>query len=222
MSNPENPELVVVVGAGPGVGTAVAQAFAAKGHPILLVSRNIENLEELAAALRILGATVDVAIADASLAGDVARVIESVDRPIDALVYNAAAFGGPLLATAPEALRLATEVNLYSLISATQAALPKMTSGRSAVLVTGGGFALYPSSDYGVLSVGKAMVRSAALLLAQELKPQGIKVSTITIGGVVAPATPFDPQIIAKKYVEAFENPHPEVETVFTGETSAK
>ena len=214
-----NPELVVVVGAGPGVGIGVAQAFAEKGHPILLISRNIENLEEMAAALRILGAKVDVAVADASVPNDVARAVEAVDQPIDALVYNAAAFGGPLLATPVEEVRVATEVNLYSLLSAAKAALPNMTAGRSALLVTGGGFALYPSSDYGVLSVGKAMIRSAALLLAQELKPQGIRVATITIGGTVAPATPFAPNLIAKKYIEAFENRDGEVETIFTGAT---
>ena len=215
-----NPELVVVVGAGPGVGVGVAQAFAEKGHPLLLISRNIENLEEMAAALRILGATVDVAVADASLPGDVARVLENLDKPIDALVYNAAAFGWPLLATPDQEVRLATEVNLYSLLSAAKAALPRMSAGRSAILITGGGFALYPSSDYGVLSVGKAMIRSAALLLAQELKPEGIRVATITIGGTVAPATPFAPDLIAKKYLEAFENRDGEVETIFTGATA--
>lgn len=214
----ENPELVVVVGAGPGVSTAVAQAFAEKGHPILLISRNIENLEELATALRILGATVSIAVADASLPDDVARAINELDVPVDALVYNAAGWGGPLLATPEEELRLATEINLFSLLSATRAVLPRLKSGRSAVLVTGGGFALYPSSDYGVLSVGKAMIRTASLLLAQELKPQGIRVATITIGGVVAPATAFAPELIAKKYIEAFENRDGDVETVFTGE----
>ena len=214
----ENPELVVVVGAGPGVSTAVAQAFAEKGHPILLISRNIENLEELAAALRILGATVSIAVADASLPDDTARAINEIDVPVDALVYNAAGWGGPLLATPEAELRLATEINLFSLLSATRAVLPRLKSGRGAVLVTGGGFALYPSSDYGVLSVGKAMIRTASLLLAQELKPQGIRVATITIGGVVAPATAFAPEIIANKYIEAFENRDGDVETVFTGE----
>ena len=136
------------------------------------------------------------------------------------LVYNAAALGGPLLTTAEEEVRLATEVNLYSLLSATKAALPRMVSGRSALLVTGGGFALYPSSDYGVLSVGKAMIRSAALLLAQELKAQGIRVATVTIGGTVAPATAFAPDLIAKKYIEAFENRDGDVETIFTGATA--
>ena len=91
----------------------------------------------------------------------------------------------------------------------------KQTGG--AILVTGGGFALYPSGDYGILSVGKAMVRSAALVLAQELAPTGVRVATITICGIVAPGTPFDPDLIAQSYIAAFENKGAEVETLFTG-----
>ena len=210
--------LVVVVGVGPGVGLGVAEAFAKEGHPLLIVARSAAKLEEMAVGLRASGATVSTATADASIEGDVARVISQIDEPISALVYNAAAFGGPLLATGAEALRSATEVNLYSLISATKAALPRLKEGKGAVLVTGGGFALYPSGDYGVLSVGKAMIRTASFVLAQELKPEGVHVATITICGTVAPNTPFAPEKIAKAYIAAFRNPAGEVETVFTGE----
>jgi len=213
----KNPELVIIVGAGPGVGTAVAKAFALKGHPIHLISRSAENLEKLAIDIRATGVAVTTATADAAIPGDVARAIGEISAPVDALVYNSAAFGGPLLAASPEEIRSASEVNLYSLISATRAALPRLKQSSGAVLVTGGGFALYPSSDYGILSLGKAMVRSAALLLAQELKPQGVHVATITICGTVAPGTPFDPDLIAQSYIAAFENKDGEVETVFTG-----
>lgn len=214
----KSPELVVVIGAGPGVGAAVAGAFARKGHPILLVSRSAANLEKLAEGIRRTGVEVSTAEADAAIPGDIARVIEQISTPIDALVYNSAAFGGPLLSSSSEQIRSATEVNLYSLISATKAALPSLKKTSGAVLVTGGGFALYPSSNYGILSVGKAMVRSAALLLAQELAPEGVRVVTITICGTVAPGTPFDPDLIAQSYIAAFEGSSGEVETVFTGE----
>ena len=213
----KNPELVIVVGAGPGVGAAVAQAFARKGHPIHLISRNVDNLEKLAEEIRATGVSVTTAVADAAVPGDVARAIEEISAPIDALVYNSAAFGGPLLAAGSDEIRSATEVNLYSLISATHAALPKLKESSGAVLVTGGGFALYPSSAYGILSVGKAMVRSAALVLAQELAPHGVRVATITICGTVAPGTPFAPDLIAQSYIAAFENRDGEVETMFTG-----
>jgi short-subunit dehydrogenase len=213
-----NKELVVVVGVGPGVGLGVAEAFAKKGHPLLLIARSESKLEDLAAGLRSTGVEVNVATADASVAGDVARVISAISTPISALVYNAAAFGGPLLTAGAEELRKASEVNLYSLISATDAARPSLKEAGGVVLVTGGGFALFPSADYGILSVGKAMVRSAAFILAQELKADGIRVATVTICGTVAPDTAFSPEKIAAAYIAVFENQNSEIETVFTGE----
>jgi len=209
--------VVVVVGAGPGVSAAVAGEFAHKGHPILLVSRNQANLDLLAAELKAQGAEVATKVADAAKPGDVAAAIAEVNAPVAALVYNAAAWGGPLLEADDAALRSATEVNLYSIIAATKAALPGLKQAEGVVLITGGGFAMFPSSQFGVLSVGKAMTRSAAFLLAEELKPQGVRVHTVTIAGTVDPATNFAPANIAKTYLELFENPNSPVEVVFQG-----
>lgn len=85
------------------------------------------------------------------------------------------------------------------------------------ILVTGGGIALHPSGDYGLLSVEKAMNRSASLLLAQELKAEGVRVATVIIAGVVAPGTQFDPAAIAKTYIDIFENAKSPVGTIFKG-----
>jgi len=212
-----NPNLVVVVGAGPGVGAAVAKAFAQKGHPLLLIARSASHLEQIAKSLRESGAVVTITAADASIPGAVADVINKIEVPISALVYNAAAFGGSLLTTDSAEIRAANEVNLLSLVSATKAALPRLKAGSGMVLVTGGGFALHPSSDYGVLSVGKAMNRSASLLLAEELKTEGVRVATVIIVGTVAPGTPFDPDLIAKSYIDIYENADSPVETIFKG-----
>jgi len=209
--------LVVVVGFGPGVSNSAAKAFAKKGHPLLLIARNESKLSEQAQVLRESGVSVDWKVADASKPGEVSAVISAINAPISALVYNAAGWGGSLLTTEEDAIRAATEVNLYSIISATKAALPQLKESEGVVLITGGGFALYPSSDFGVLSVGKAMTRSAAFLLAQELKPQGVRVHTVTIAGTVDPATNFAPDKIAETYIQLFENSESPVEVVFQG-----
>ena len=215
---PDGNGLVVIVGAGPGVGAAVARAFAGEGRRLLLIARNPERLDQLAAELKDSGASVETATADASVPGALEHVINGLNEPISVLVYNAAGMGGPLLEADPEEIRSATEINLHSLIGAARAARPRFAESQGTILVTGGGFALYPSSDFGVLSVGKAAIRAAALVLAQELKPQGIRVVTITIAGVVAPDTPFSPDRIAKVYVEAATADSVEPEIVFTGQ----
>jgi short-subunit dehydrogenase len=73
------------------------------------------------------------------------------------------------------------------------------------ILFTGGGLALYPSADYTSLGIGKASLRNLAFTLAEELKPQGVFVGTVTIAGAVAPGTHFAPELIAEKYWELYE-----------------
>jgi short-subunit dehydrogenase len=213
----KNKDLVIIVGAGPGVSGAVATTFAENGYPIMLIARNAERLEAIAAPLRDLGVNVTVQSGDASVPGDIARIISQVADPISALVYNASGIGGPLLKASDADIRSATEVNLNSLLSATAAALPGLKAADGVVLVTGGGFSLYPSSEFGVLSVGKAMIRSAALLLRQELSPEGIRVHTVTIAGVVDPATNFSPNKIAEIFMKLFDDVDGPAEIVFEG-----
>jgi short-subunit dehydrogenase len=212
-----NKDMVIIVGAGPGVSGAVATAFAKNGYPIMLIARNEKNLESIASPLRDMGVSVTIHSGDASVPGDIARIISQVTVPISALVYNASGIGGPLLKASDEEIRSASEVNLNSLVSSTAAALPGLKAADGVVLVTGGGFSLYPSSEFGVLSVGKAMTRSAALLLRQELAPEGIRVHTVTIAGVVDPATDFSPTKIADVFTRLFEDADGPAEVVFEG-----
>lgn len=44
-------QLVVVLGAGPGLGFSCAQAFARRGHPVALLSRSLPRLQALAATI---------------------------------------------------------------------------------------------------------------------------------------------------------------------------
>ena len=55
---------IVIVGAGPNLGAAIARRFGREGMPVGLVSRNPERLERLAGDLAQDGLTADVAPAD--------------------------------------------------------------------------------------------------------------------------------------------------------------
>lgn len=210
---------VVVIGAGPGVGAGVARAFAREGHPVALVARNRGTLEQLADTLRGSGATVTTAVGDAACSPCLLSALQGLELavPVGVLVYNAAGFGGPLLQTDPDTLRRASEVNLHSLVGAVQALLPQLQQTSGTVLVTGGGLAMYPVPAVGVLSVGKATVRAAALVLAQELEPVGVAVRTVTITGTVEPGGPFDPDRIAQVYLALHRRDVAGPEVMFTG-----
>lgn len=79
-------------------------------------------------------------------------------------------------------------VNIGGSLVATQAAAPGMTkNGSGTVLLTGGGFALFPHPGYLSISIGKAGLRAQALGLFEAFKEQGIHVATVTVATFVNP-----------------------------------
>lgn len=220
-----SPPTAVIIGAGPGVGAALARALAAGGLPLVLLARYEAHLEALAAQLRLTGAAVRTRVADAADAHQVSAAIAELrtapphGAPIGLLAYNAAFADGRLTEVDTATLRRSIEVNALSAIAAVQAALPDLRATRGVVLLTGGGLALHPNADAGVLSLGKAALRAAALILAEELEPQGIRVRTLTIAGTVTPGTAFDPDRIAARFLTLPDQPN--VETVYGGEHPA-
>lgn len=116
----------------------------------------------------------------------------------EVLVYNAAAWRpGPVLALRPEQLVADFQVCTVGALVAARAVAPAMQARkRGTIIFTGGGYALFPSAGAPSLSIGKAGIRALALMLATELEPSGVRV------GTVAPGTRFDPDAIARRYLD--------------------
>src|ERR1700730_17938708 len=57
---------LLLVGAGPGLGAAVARRFASGGYRVTLVARSTDRLGELASNLADTGAEINIIAADAS------------------------------------------------------------------------------------------------------------------------------------------------------------
>jgi NAD(P)-dependent dehydrogenase (short-subunit alcohol dehydrogenase family) len=67
---------LLLIGAGPGLGTAVARRFAAGGYRITLVARSPDRLRDLAGTLAGTGATINTIAADAGTSFDPERIAE--------------------------------------------------------------------------------------------------------------------------------------------------
>jgi len=215
---------LLLVGAGPGLGLAVARRFAVGGYQVTLVSRRADTLGGLASALADTGAKVNIIAADASDPDGLgARLRELYLGPgaPGVIVYNAV-MGAPdqLLSSSVAHLQTAYAVDVISAIVVAQVAAPAMrAAGFGTILVTGGGFADHPIPALATVSLGKAALRSAATMLGAGLGPDGIRVATLTIAGQIAAGTSFDPEHIAERYWEVVHADGPwQAEFRFTGE----
>jgi short-subunit dehydrogenase len=215
---------LLLVGAGPGLGLAVARRFAAGGYRVTLVARSTDRLRDLAAALADTGATTTTIAADASDPdglGTRMSELYAADGAPGVIVSNAV-IGAPdrLLSSTVAHLQAAYSVDVISAIVVTQVAAPAMrAAGSGTILVTGGGFADHPIPALATVSLGKAALRSAATMLGADLAPDGIRVATLTIAGQIAAGTSFDPERIAERYWEVVHTDGPwQAEFRFTGE----
>ncbi|WP_326727230.1 SDR family NAD(P)-dependent oxidoreductase [Streptomyces phaeochromogenes] len=201
----------VIIGAGPGIGQAVARRFAREGLPITLIARGGQTLRAVAGEVASHGASrgaphgVPVVTLQADSA-DRAELDAALDRAIDGhgvpevAVYNAA------LVRADEVGEISVRehmeawaVNVVGALNAAARLAPAMAArGRGTFLVTGG--MPEPKPQYVSLSLGKAGVRTLVALLDQLYGSSGVHVASVTVDGPVAPGTDFDPDDIAEHY----------------------
>jgi len=192
-----------VVGAGPGLGMAVARRFAREGYRPVLLARRPERLD-LAGLATGGGDPVAVGVDvtdELSLRAAFAQVRDQVGH-VEVLVYNVSTFlGGAVTEIGYDSFVRGLLAGIAGALVAAQEVVPAMrAAGRGTVLVTGGGTATEPSVTAAGLAVQKAGIRSLALSLAAELAPTGVHVATVTIRGTIAAGTPFDPDLIAETY----------------------
>jgi len=203
----------VVLGAGPGLGLAVARRFAEEGYVAVLATRTAADAEPLTATLgaeghRAHGVGVDLTD-PASVTGVITGIGEKYGR-IDVLHFNPSAWRekDPLHLTVPELLEDVV-LGAGALLPAVQAARPFMSSG-ARVLVTGSAAADKPSAAAASLGVQKAAVRNLVTSLDATLAPDGIRAVAVQINGVLGREGAFSPPPIAAAMWAAVTRPDDE------------
>jgi NAD(P)-dependent dehydrogenase (short-subunit alcohol dehydrogenase family) len=200
-----DPRHLLLVGAGPGLGAAVARRYAREGYRETLIARSATTLAPIAQELRSGGADVAVMEADAGDAPSVRGALEPLfagPGGPGVVIYSAAlAAFDDLLTVSPEQLAQAYAVDVIGAVLTAQIAAPAMrVSGGGTLLFTGGGFADALPPTLATLSLGKVALRAAATMLARELRDDAIHAGSLTILGQIAAGTPFDPDRIADAY----------------------
>jgi len=193
--------VLLVVGAGPGLGASVARVFGAQGYDVALLARSAQKLEELGRSLQEESITTGWSALDIT---DDAALTEAVtrfgqhSRRIDVLHFNPSAFRqkDPLVLTADELLA-DVRLGVASLLTAVQAARPFMSSG-GRITVTGSMAADQPWHEAASLGVQKAGLRNLVRSIDVTLAPDGIRATSLTVRGTLSPDTDFAPDLVAQ------------------------
>jgi short-subunit dehydrogenase len=176
--------VVVVTGAGSGIGRATALALAERGASVVSVDRDGEAIDKLTATTGGLAITIDIsdpAHGDAV----VAAALERFGR-VDAVIANAGVgYVGDFATMPPELITPLVEINFRGPMLLTRAALPSMVSQGSGALVyttsIAGGVPVPTEAAY---CLSKSALETFADALREELRPTGIVVTTIRPGVV--------------------------------------
>ncbi|MGW3285948.1 SDR family oxidoreductase [Streptomyces sp. NPDC001002] len=184
-------QLVLVTGAGSGIGRATAFAFAENGARVIAVDRDQEAAERTAELSRLLGAprawaeTTDVS--DEQAMEKLAAKVAAEYGVVDVLVNNAGiGLSGSFFDTSPEDWKKVLDVNLWGVIHGCRLFGKQMAErGQGGHIVNTASAAAYqPSRALPAYSTSKAAVLMLSECLRAELAGQGIGVSAICPGFV--------------------------------------
>ncbi|MHA7209725.1 SDR family NAD(P)-dependent oxidoreductase [Arthrobacter sp. MDT1-65] len=198
---------LAIIGAGRGLGAAVARRFGAEGFSVALISRNQGKLDALAEDLGKEGIHARGFTADVRDPESIAAALEAATEtlgPIEVLQYSPLPqkdFMRPVLETTPADLRGPIEFSIYGPVAAVHQVLPGMRflgENRGTILFVNGGSAVKPGRSVTGTSVAFAGQAAYAQLLHEVLGEEGIQVSQLIIGGRIIEGDPEkDPNILA-------------------------
>ncbi len=198
---------IFVLGAGNGCGNRVAEKFGKNDFRVVLMARNRSHLAAYEAEFKEKGIEVYTQVADASKPHSVTKAFANLKARFgtpDVLFYNVGITTLDTDVKSEKDVDLLMErymVDVAGAYHAIQQVLgEEFSQKRGAILVTGGGLAMYPMYDYLPLSMDKAALRAMCLALHEALKKQNVYLGTLTVTGVIAPGEKCDPALLAEDF----------------------
>jgi short-subunit dehydrogenase len=183
-----SPPTTLITGASGGIGLEMARLLAARGHRLVLASRDAQRLEQAADTLRRdHGVDVHTHSIDLSETGAAQRLFDHTRQAglqVDMLVNNAG-FGivEEHVAIDPQRLQRMLQLNVVTLAELCHrfgAEMKRRRSGR--ILNIASAAAYQPTPYFGAYGASKAFVLNFSEALAKELEDHGVSVSCLSPG----------------------------------------
>ncbi|WP_128430796.1 SDR family NAD(P)-dependent oxidoreductase [Streptomyces cyaneus] len=213
---------IAIIGAGPGMGLAIARTFGSRGFDVALISRTKEKLQTLVGRLGQEGITAEAFTADVLDRPSLTAALDAVKArfgSIDVLEYSPAPHSpvagltmvAPSEATVDD-LQPQIEYVFYGAVTAAQAVLPAMReAGAGTLLFTTGGGSVDPIPMLGNVNAAAAALRNWVINLDKELAGSGVHAAHVAINVWIGDGGPegiptATPEQIAPLYWDLHED----------------
>ena len=202
--------VALIIGFGPGISFAFADALINEGYAVAVASRNKEKLDSLSSKIGAIPFQ-----ADASSIESLQELFRSVDSALgepEVVLYNPSGrVRGEITAIDPRLVADALNVTaMGAFVSAQEAAKRMLPKKKGTIFFTGAtaGVKAFPRSSS--FAMGKFALRGLAQSLAKELAPEGIHVAHFVIDGGVkeqGSVDEFTAKNIAQSYLAVLKQP---------------
>lgn len=199
-------EIVLIVGAGPGLSSSIAKLCASNNMKVILASRNIDKLDNLKKEIN-----ATTLSCDASDIASVQKLFEDVDKigVPNLVIYNPSMrIKGSITELNPTQTQQAINVTCFGAFLVAQQAAKRMIKRKSgSIFFTGASAGVKGFPNSSVFAMGKFGLRGLAQSLARELHPENIHIGHFVIDGAIndqpyGEYQTMHPDEIAKAYLQ--------------------
>jgi NAD(P)-dependent dehydrogenase (short-subunit alcohol dehydrogenase family) len=189
---PSDTRACLVVGAGDGVGSAVARVFARDGFAACLTRRprHAAQLQALADSIQADGGTAHAFPVDARVEADMVGLVDRIEAeigPLEVAVFNIGAnVRFPITETTTQVYTKVWEMAAFSgFLLGREAARVMTPRGRGTIIFTGATASLRGGAPFSAFAGAKHALRALAQSMARELGPKGLHVAHVVIDGMI-------------------------------------
>ena len=184
-------KLALITGATKGIGRSTAQTFARAGWNLILLGRDIRNLQDLKNELSTTGVQINILAFDLSQSDKVDQYlnqcINSYGCPTVVINNAGFAFNGELVSMPLDKWQEIIQVNLTSVFQICSCIVPLMRNKGGLIINVSSHAANNAFPNWGAYCVSKAALASFTKCLREEERKNSIRACTITLGSVNTP-----------------------------------